>query len=106
MPAPSALVHAPFILIPQFFGSIIFDRSTSKYLPFDAEATDLLQRSMTAPFLALVARLKNAEKREQAAAFYTHFYDQGFFTLDGLFDGAALDVAPAPDFLTGPLAVH
>lgn len=32
----------PLALVPQFFGSLVFDRRTSRYLPFDAEATAVL----------------------------------------------------------------
>jgi radical SAM protein with 4Fe4S-binding SPASM domain len=106
MPGKNTLVDAPFILVPQHFGSTVFDRGTSKYLPFDTEATDLLRRSAITPFPALAARLGTAAKRDQAAAFFSHFYLLGFFNLDGLFTGALLDVPPSPDFLTGPLAVH
>ncbi|MCW3050916.1 MAG: radical protein [Chthonomonadales bacterium] len=98
--------NAPRVLIPQFFGCTIFDRSTSKYLPFDAETTALLRRSQTHPFPLLIAEIEDPEKREQAAAFYAHFYQQGFFGLDGCFAGVALDVEPAADHMTGPLAVH
>src|SRR5262249_56677727 len=45
-------VHAdtPLVLIPQQFGSLVFDCRTSKYLPFDAEATALLLRLRVEPF--------------------------------------------------------
>jgi mycofactocin biosynthetic radical S-adenosylmethionine protein MftC len=101
-----SVAEAPFILIPQFFGSIVFDRSTSRYLPFDSETTELLKRSWTTPFFALIGAIDDAEKREQAHAFFRHFYELGFFTIQGCFAGTVLDTPPAQDHLTGPLAVH
>lgn len=99
------IVRAPFVLVPQYFGGMVFDRSTSKYLPFDAEAASLLERSQTTPFPLLIASL-DAEKQAQAQDFYSHFYDLGLFNLEGCFAGEILKVAPAQDHLTGPLAVH
>lgn len=32
----------PLTLVPQYFGCLVFDRRTSRYLPFDHEATALL----------------------------------------------------------------
>jgi radical SAM protein with 4Fe4S-binding SPASM domain len=106
MPVDATVVQAPFVLVPQYFGCTVFDRSTSRYLPFDQETADLLRRSKTTPFFALVAAVGDAARREQARAFFQHFYALGFFTVDGRFAGAILDSAPAPDHLTGPLAVH
>src|SRR5919108_663230 len=34
--------RAPLVLIPEYFGCLVFDRRTSRYLPFDAETTGLL----------------------------------------------------------------
>src|SRR5262249_37310020 len=45
---------APLVLIPQHFGSLVFDRRTSKYLPFDAEATALLLRLRAESFDAVL----------------------------------------------------
>jgi radical SAM protein with 4Fe4S-binding SPASM domain len=98
--------HAPFVLIPQYFGCTVFDRSTSRYLPFDREATELLRRTATTPFFALLDAIAEPDKHDQARAFFRHFYDLGMFTIDGHFAGAVLDLTPPPDHLSGPLAVH
>ena len=37
------LADAPNILVPQHFGSTIFCRQSSRYLPFDHETTELWQ---------------------------------------------------------------
>jgi radical SAM protein with 4Fe4S-binding SPASM domain len=96
----------PLVLVPQHFGSIVFDRRTSRYLPFDAEATALLLRLETMPFPAILTEIQDPERREALIRFFEQFYDRGFFTLDLRFDGTTLDVAPPADHLTGPLALH
>lgn len=106
MNTPTTITQAPFVLVPQYFGCTIFDRSTSRYLPFDHEATELLRQTVTTPFFALVGAMAEVDKREQASAFFQHFYDLGLFTTNGYFAGAVLDGTPATDHLTGPLAVH
>lgn len=103
---PANLATAPFILIPQYFGSTVFDRSTSKYLPFDAETTELLRQSKIQPFFTLIDSLPTHEKQTVAGAFFEHFYSLGFFDLEGYFTGEILEAIPAEDHMTGPLAVH
>jgi sulfatase maturation enzyme AslB (radical SAM superfamily) len=98
--------QAPFVLVPQYFGSTVFDRSTSRYLPFDADATSLLLRLRSEPFEWLLAELEDRNLRDQYVRFFEHFYRLGFFSVDGMFVGAALDVEPPSDHLVGPLAVH
>jgi mycofactocin biosynthetic radical S-adenosylmethionine protein MftC len=99
-------IQAPFVLVPQYFGSTIFDRSTSRYYPFDFETTNLLTHSKNQPFFEVVGSLPSSEKQSQAIAFYEHFYDMDFFSIDGYFRGEMLSVKPAENHLTGPLAVH
>ncbi|WP_119729257.1 radical SAM protein [Thermomonospora amylolytica] len=96
----------PLVLIPQFFGSLVFDRRTSRYLPFDDAATAVLCRLHDAPIEAVLADSADDE-REAVVRFFEHFYELGFFTVDGRFAGTVLgDVRVPPDHLVGPLAVH
>jgi len=37
--------RSPLVLVPQHFGSLVFDRRSSRYAPFDREATDVLRRA-------------------------------------------------------------
>ena len=99
-------IDTPFILIPQYFGCTVFDRSMSRYLPFDAETTKLLKLSQHRPFFLLIGEMFGPEKRVQAQAFFDYFSALGFFTIEGYFAGEILNVQPAADHLTGPLAVH
>jgi mycofactocin biosynthetic radical S-adenosylmethionine protein MftC len=94
------------VLIPQFFGSLVFDRRTSRYLPFDADATDVLTRLLTAPVEAVLADARDDAHRQRIVRFFEHFYDLGFFTVDTRFAGVALDLDPPADHLVAPLAVH
>ncbi|KYF86956.1 radical SAM protein [Sorangium cellulosum] len=95
----------PLVLVPQHFGSTVFDRRTSRYLPFDHETTDILLRARATPIGAIVDAAP-PERRGALAAFASAFYERAFFTHDLLFDGVALDVTPPEGHLTGPLAVH
>jgi hypothetical protein len=97
------------VLVPQFFGSLIFDRRSSRYLPFDQESTGVLQELADLPFDALHARWAGERDAASVAAleaFYEGLDALGFFTLDRRLAAAILDVSPPPDHLTGPLAVH
>jgi mycofactocin biosynthetic radical S-adenosylmethionine protein MftC len=97
----------PLVLIPQFFGSVVFDRRTSRYLPFDAAATAVLARLLDEPFEQVLSGTAEEGSREELIRFYEHFYGLGFFTVDGTLAGTALrGIEVPPDHLTGPLAVH
>jgi hypothetical protein len=49
-------IDAPLVLIPQYFGCTVFDRSMSRYLPFDAETTNLLKPSQHTSFFLLIEK--------------------------------------------------
>jgi radical SAM protein with 4Fe4S-binding SPASM domain len=102
----SAPPDAPLVLIPQYFGCLVFDRRTSKYLPFDADATMLLRRLCVTPFDMVLAETRDVARRVQLTGFFEHFYRLGFFTVDLRFAGCVLDAQPPHDHLLGPLAVH
>ena len=104
-PAPS-IKNSPLVLIRQYFGSTVFDRSTSKYLPFDIETTKLLVRLKQQPFDVVLAEIQNEERRAQLIGFFEDFYKLGFFTVDLRFAGSVLEVKTPPDHLVGPLALH
>lgn len=95
----------PLVLVPQFFGSTVFDRRTSRYTPFDQKTTDLLQKSRTMSIGRIVDEAPPTD-REAMGKFASVFYERGFFTYDLRFNGDVLDVKPPEDHLTGPLAVH
>jgi radical SAM protein with 4Fe4S-binding SPASM domain len=95
----------PLVLVPQHFGCLVFDRRTSRYLPFDREATALLRALTHRPVDAVVADLP-ADERDAVVRFFDCFYERGFFTLDGRLAADVLDVDVPADHLVGPLAVH
>lgn len=95
----------PLVLVPQYFGSTVFDRRTSRYLPFDSASTSVLRRLQQVPFEQVWAETPLAE-RDPLEAFFEHFYGLGFFTWDRRFAGEILDVACPSNHLTGPLALH
>lgn len=97
---------APFVLVPQHFGSLLYDRARVRYLPFDAAGTDLLRRTVGESFRAVLRTLP-ADERADAEAFYEHFYDAGVFDVGGRLLGTVLDVEHVPpDHLVGPLVTH
>jgi MoaA/NifB/PqqE/SkfB family radical SAM enzyme len=99
--------RAPLALVPQFFGSLVFDRRTSRYLPFDHEATGVLIRLTEVPIGAILAGTADDDRYGRLTRFYEHFYELGFFTLDGRFAGTVhTGLEVPPDHLVGPLAVH
>jgi hypothetical protein len=95
--------HPGPVLVRQHFGSTVFDRTTSRYYPFDREATAVLLRLGSEPIDAL---LTSAVDPEALWDFFVRFHALGFFTLDGHFAGIVLDNDVPDDHLAGPLAVH
>ncbi len=95
----------PLVLIPQYFGCLVFDRRTSRYLPFDREATALLLRLHDQPLDCILVAL-DERNREAVLQFFDCFYARGFFSLDGRLAADVLPLDPPADHLAGPLAVH
>lgn len=96
----------PLVLIPQYFGCLIFDRRTSRYLPFDREAADLLRALCHQPIERVLAGVADAEEQDAILRFVDCFYDNGFFHMDGRLAADVLAVDVPADHLAGPLAVH
>lgn len=87
----------PLVLIPQYFGSLVFDRRTSRYAPFDHAATELLERAIAAPI---------DDGNEDEMAFLEHHEREGWLRPDGRLAAVRLDAVPPADHLLGPLATH
>ncbi len=104
-PVPT-IKDSPLVLVPQYFGSTVFDRNTSKYLPFDIKTTELLIRLRREPFDVVLDNVGDPEYKSQLTRFFEAFYKQGFFTIDLKFAGSVLDVNVPLDHLVGPLALH
>src|SRR5436190_916588 len=96
----------PLVLTPQYFGCLVFDRRTSRYLPFDREATDLLLALHRGPIDAVLAGLEETAEQDAVMGFYDCFYQRGFFGVDGRLAADVLAVDVPADTLVGPLAVH
>ncbi len=102
----TSAARAPFVLIPQAFGSLVFERRTGRYLPFDAEATGLFLTLADETVDAVMDRTRQQPERTRLARFYEEFYALGFFSLEGNFIGEVLTIVPPATHLAGPLAVH
>lgn len=96
----------PLVLVPQHFGCVVFDRRTSRYLPFDQEATDLLRSLQRFGIDAVLEREVEPARQQQIMRFFDDFYRRGFFTVDGRFAGQILDIPVQDGHLVGPLALH
>jgi MoaA/NifB/PqqE/SkfB family radical SAM enzyme len=90
----------------QHFGCTVFDRTTSRYYPFDREATGVLMRLKAERIDALLAEAECEERAAALWAFFERFQRLGFFTIDGRFAGEVRANEPPDDHLAGPLAVH
>ena len=92
-----------FTLTPQYFGSMVFDRESCRYFPFDSEATDLLKSLATGNGYQSRRPLGPSDAE---LAFVDAFFAAGFLGLDGKFECDIQTTVPIPGNLTGPLAVH
>lgn len=90
----------PLVLIPQFFGSLVFDRRSSRYHPFDAPATGVLGQLTRDSIDSVLRAAPHAE------GLVERLVEAGWFTLDGRLAAAVLPLMPPADHLSGPLAVH
>lgn len=97
---------SPLVYVPQYFGAILFDRRTSRYMPFDSESSRVLKQCAEHPFHWIVANQTDSQRRNELIDFFQHFDEAGFFDLNGRLDAAILDVQPPSGHLVGPLAVH
>ena len=95
----------PLVLVRQFFGSLVFDRRTSRYLPFDAESTALLLDLVRRPIPAVLAATPPAD-RPAVHGFVECFAGHGYFGPDERLAAQVLDVEVPADHLVGPLATH
>jgi MoaA/NifB/PqqE/SkfB family radical SAM enzyme len=95
-----AAPRPPLVVIPQHFGSLVFDRRTSRYAPFDRDATEVLARTLEVPAWRL------AGEQPELAGFIACFERAGYFRPDGRLAGVRLAAEPPADHLLGPLAVH
>src|SRR5439155_19821195 len=94
--APRACRGAAVIaVIPQHFGCLVFDRTTSRYLPFDHAATAVLRRAAG-----------DSAWSFRDADFVERISELGWLRPDGTLAGTVLDAEPPLDHLLGPLAVH
>ncbi|MFO0549513.1 MAG: radical SAM protein [Polyangiaceae bacterium] len=98
--------RSPLVLIPEHFGSLVFDRRTSRYAPFDHETKALLLAARTTSIFELAGAERDPVRRDHLEGFAEAFSALGYFAPDGRFAAEVLDLDPPADHLTGPLAVH
>lgn len=96
----------PLVLVPQYFGSIIYDYRTYQYIPFDKEATLLLILLSDRPINKVLNEITDQRTRKLIWQFYRYFYRYGFFTPHQKFAGTIQNINPPSDHLIGPLTLH
>ncbi len=94
-----------FVLVPQYFGSMVFDRSTSRYMPFDHRATAVLKRSVDTSIRKVISDA-SLDEQPDLVDFYESLSRKHFFDINGRFHADCLELTPPLDHLVGPLAVH
>lgn len=96
-------VSAPWVIVPQWFGSLLFERETARYFPVDHEITALLLAAREAP--VSIAALA-PERREGAVGFIEHWSTRGLFRLDDTLAADVLEFIPPHGHLSAPLVTH
>jgi radical SAM protein with 4Fe4S-binding SPASM domain len=95
-----------FVLVPQHFGSMVFDRSTSRYMPFDHGATKLLRQAISVPFTQQISEQSDRDCQTELINFYESLSRKHFFDVNDRFHAEELELEPPSDHLAGPLALH
>lgn len=96
----------PLVWIPEFFGALVFDRRSSRYMPFDHPAATALRDAIELGVGEVVGRERDPEQQTALADFFDYFEGLGWLTVDGRLAATSIDAEPPPDHLLGPLAVH
>ncbi|MBI4027088.1 MAG: hypothetical protein HY360_19035, partial [Verrucomicrobia bacterium] len=78
---------ASFTLIPQHFGSLVYDHAGCRYAAFDQAATTLLTSSIHTPIEQAVSTIFSGDKCRAALLFAQAYREQGYFNADGIFLG-------------------
>ena len=98
--------NSKLILIPQYFGSLVYNRQSCRYSAFDTETTNLLLSSKTKPVKIVINSLYDEERKKAVLRFFKSYQNIGYFDNDGCFCGSYLGLTPPPDHLAGPLTIH
>ncbi len=93
------------VLVRQHFGALLFDRRTSRYLPFDGGAAAVLRAMVDRPVTDVVAA-SPPEVRGDVEGLAAMLWMRGFLRTDDRLAAAVIDRQGLPDHLLGPLAVH
>ena len=107
--------QARFVLLPQNFGCLLFDRSRVQYLPFDHDATNLMMDLAARPsesasgsksIFELIDGATDSEYRRAVLAFFQHMSRYDMFEPDGSASIEYVHIDPPTTHLAGPLVTH
>jgi radical SAM protein with 4Fe4S-binding SPASM domain len=93
------------VLVRQHFGALLFDRRTSRYLPFDRAAAATLRAMVDRPVGDVIAA-SVPERRAAVEGLASMLWSRGFLQTDDRLAAAVIERDAPPDHLLGPLAVH
>lgn len=93
------------VLVRQHFGALLFDRRTSRYLPFDRAATAALLAMVVRPVGDVIAA-SPPDARGAVEGLAAMLWTRGFLRTDDRLAAAVIEREAPPDQLLGPLAVH
>ena len=105
MASPRSDSSSPLVLIPQHFGSLLFDRDSVRYLRFERAATDCLEQLMVHSAGELWSQTPSGD-REELERFLDHLEALGVLDVNGRLPAARRSLVPPEHCLAGPLAVH
>lgn len=99
------MITPSLVLVPQYFGALLFDRQTSRYLPFDRPAAKVLEALIDEPLEVLLDRAR-ADEREALLGLGLTLDERGFLRTNGRLAATLLHRVPPEGHLLGPLATH
>ncbi len=98
--------QAPFVARREYFGCLVYDRSNADYIPFDREATEIFEMSLTHSLDEVYRELSDHVTRQSFDTFIQLCSSIGLFK-DGTFQGVFLqDTYPDYNHLYGPTMVY
>ena len=90
----------------EYFGSLLYDRENSDYIPFDTDATQIFQLALTEPREKVFSLIKSNFDQASLNQFYSLCQQIGIFDAWGRFTGVFLSNAPLDKVMSGPTLVH
>ena len=101
------LARQPFVARKEYFGCLVYDRRNSDYIPFDGEATDIFERSLTQSLDEIYRDLSDKFTRQSFDTFIQLCSSIGIME-NGTFQGVVVNSAmpEGGKYLSAPTMVY